>query len=124
MDLLVVKIDIPNSSYKLSKIITLVHNQIVHISISRATPLPVCQEPLNRVALHSHQPHPPDAHQEPRQSTAHNFCSSLLASTLQVHKKLTSFESLWPNVLRGQVGKMLKEYDNIDQEMQTMLEQL
>lgn len=92
----------------------------------RTVSLPVCQEPLSRVALHghSHQPHSPDPGQEARQSTAHNFCSSLLASTLHAHQKLTSFESLWPDVMKSLVEKVLREYENIDQEMQTMLEQL
>ena len=104
----------------------LVKYKVLSIFDCRGTVLPVCQEPLNRVALHnhSHLPHLADtAHQE-RRLAAQNFCSSLLSSTLQAHQKLENFERLWPSVMRGLVQRVLREFGNIDQEMRTLLEQL
>lgn len=97
-----------------------------HCFYNRGTPIPVCQEPLNRVALHDHThlPHSPDAAQLARQTAAKDFCSSLLASTIQSHQKLARFDLLWPRVLDGLVERTLAEFANIDQEMKTLLEQL
>lgn len=85
-----------------------------------------CSEPVNRVGLHhfTSHPTPPSVAQQERVVTARTFCSSLLTSALLTHDKLRSLDMLWSEVVGQLVRAAVHEYQNMDQHMKAMLENL
>jgi len=84
----------------------------------------VCQEPLNHVSLHYQASQVSDAGQEARRTAANAFCTDLTSAAMISHKKLKVFEALWPEVMDGIVANALKEFENLDSVMNTILEKL
>ena len=86
----------------------------------------ICLEPVNRVGLHhfSPDPDPLSVAQQERVSTARVFCDGLLSSTILTHKKVRSYDLLWPRVMARLVHNAVEECSNMDHHMKNLLDSL
>lgn len=86
----------------------------------------MCQEPLNRVALHhfTSQTENMDSAQQTRESSARSFCQDLFSTTLISHAKREAFDQLWPRLMARMVHRTLVGFTDLDHQMKELLESL
>ena len=83
-------------------------------------------EPVNRLGLHhySSTPQPLSVAQQDRVVSARVFTSDLLESTLLRYQKVQVLEATWPKVMRKLIQEAMEDYENMDDNMRSMLQQL